>query len=205
MVTLVNNARAEIKTVDGETGVIPLSVLSWAGKTLPDQGIGRAPKSVKEVLKPGDVIWAEKIGEEKIKKQKLPENAYNLRQVPDVDGGLIAIDPHTGRVLAMVGGYSYKRSQFNRATQARRQTGSSFKPFVYLTALENGYSPTDLILDAPFVLDQGAGLPKWKPENFTKKFYGLMTLREGIEKSRNLMTVRLAQDVGMDKISAFAK
>ena len=152
-----------------------------------------------------DVIWAEKIGEEKIKKQKLPENAYNLRQVPDVDGGLIAIDPHTGRVLAMVGGYSYKRSQFNRATQARRQTGSSFKPFVYLTALENGYSPTDLILDAPFVLDQGAGLPKWKPENFTKKFYGLMTLREGIEKSRNLMTVRLAQDVGMDKISAFAK
>lgn len=118
---------------------------------------------------------------------------------------MIAIDPHTGRVLAMVGGYSYKRSQFNRATQARRQTGSSFKPFVYLTALENGYSPTDLILDAPFVLDQGAGLPKWKPENFTKKFYGLMTLREGIEKSRNLMTVRLAQDVGMDKISAFAK
>ena len=205
VVTLVNNARAEIKTVDGETGVIPLSVLSWAGKTLPDQGIGRAPKSVKEVLKPGDVIWAEKIGEEKIKKQKLPENAYNLRQVPDVDGGLIAIDPHTGRVLAMVGGYSYKRSQFNRATQARRQTGSSFKPFVYLTALENGYSPTDLILDAPFVLDQGAGLPKWKPENFSKKFYGLMTLREGIEKSRNLMTVRLAQDVGMDKISAFAK
>ena len=163
--TLVNNARAEIKTVDGETGVIPLSVLSWAGKTLPDQGIGRAPKSVKEVLKPGDVIWAEKIGEEKIKKQKLPENAYNLRQVPDVDGGLIAIDPHTGRVLAMVGGYSYKRSQFNRATQARRQTGSSFKPFVYLTALENGYSPTDLILDAPFVLDQGADLPKWKPSD----------------------------------------
>ncbi len=147
----------------------------------------------------------EKIEQEKIKKQKLPEHAYNLRQVPNVDGGLIAVDPHTGRVLAMVGGYSYKRSQFNRATQARRQTGSSFKPFVYLCALENGYSPTDLILDAPFVLDQGAGLPKWKPENFTKKFYGLMTLREGIEKSRNLMTVRLAQDVGMDKISAFAK
>lgn len=198
-------SRAEIKTVDGEDGVIPLSVLSWAGKNLPDQRIGNAPKSVKEVLAPGDVIWVEKVSDEKIKKQKLPEKTYNLRQVPNVDGGLIAIDPHTGRVLAMVGGYSYKRSQFNRATQARRQTGSSFKPFVYLCALENGYSPTDLILDAPFVLDQGAGLPKWKPENFTKKFYGLMTLREGIEKSRNLMTVRLAQDVGMDKISAFTK
>ena len=87
-----------------------------------------------------------------------------------MDGGLIAIDPHTGRVLAMVGGYSYQRSQFNRATQARRQTGSSFKPFVYLCALENGYSPTDLILDAPFVLDQGAGLPKWKPVKYSKSF-----------------------------------
>lgn len=205
VVTMVNKAQAEIKTVDGQSGVIPLSVLSWAGKTLPDQGISKSPKSAPEVLKAGDVIWVEKIEQEKIKKQKLPEHAYNLRQVPNVDGGLIAVDPHTGRVLAMVGGYSYKRSQFNRATQARRQTGSSFKPFVYLCALENGYSPTDLILDAPFVLDQGAGLPKWKPENFTKKFYGLMTLREGIEKSRNLMTVRLAQDVGMDKISAFAK
>lgn len=107
-------------------------------------------------------------------------------------------------MLAVVGGYSFERSQFNRATQAKRQTGSSFKPFVYLTALENGYSPTDLILDAPFVLDQGAGLPKWKPVNYSKKFYGLMTLRSGIEKSRNLMTVRLAQEVGMDKVSAFA-
>lgn len=91
------------------------------------------------------------------------------------------MDPHTGKVLAVVGGYSFRKSQFNRATQAYRQTGSSFKPFVYLTALENGYSPTDLILDAPFVLDQGAGQKRWKPENYSKKFYGLMTLREGIE------------------------
>lgn len=197
--------RATVKTVDGEEGVIPLSVLSWAGKNLSDQRIGAAPKSAAAVLKTGDVVWVEKIAEETVKKQKLPQNAYNLRQVPNADGGLVALDPHTGRVLAMVGGYSYRRSQFNRVTQARRQTGSSFKPFVYLCALENGYSPTDLILDAPFVLDQGAGLPKWKPKNFTNKFYGLMTLREGVEKSRNLMTVRLAQDVGMDKISAFTK
>ena len=205
VVTSVKRAQAEIKTVDGENGVIPLSVLSWAGKTLQNQGIGLAPKQVGDVLKAGDVIWVEKVDEAKVKKQKLPENTYNLRQVPNVDGGLIAMDPHTGRVLAMVGGYSYKRSQFNRVTQAKRQTGSSFKPFVYLCALENGYSPTDLILDAPFVLDQGAGLPKWKPKNFTNKFYGLMTLREGVEKSRNLMTVRLAQDVGMDKVSEFTK
>lgn len=204
LVTKVSADKAEIKTADGKTGVIPLSLLSWARKNLPDQYVGDAPKSVTSVLKKGDIIIAEPVSAEKIAKQKLPKNSYYLRQEPDVEGGLIAIDPHTGRVLAVVGGYSFERSQFNRATQAKRQTGSSFKPFVYLTALENGYSPTDLILDAPFVLDQGAGLPKWKPVNYSKKFYGLMTLRGGIEKSRNLMTVRLAQDVGMDKVSAFA-
>lgn len=104
----------------------------------------------------------------------------------------------------MVGGYDFAKSQFNRATQAKRQTGSAFKPFVYMAALDNGYSPTDLILDAPFVLDQGEGLPKWKPKNYSTNFYGLTTLRQGIEKSRNLMTVRLAQDVGMDKVSEYA-
>ena len=109
-------------------------------------------------------------------------------------------DPHTGKVLAVVGGYSFTKSQYNRATQAKRQTGSAFKPVVYLAALENGYSPTDLILDAPFVAEQGRGLPKWKPVNYGSKFYGLTTFRQGIEKSRNLMTVRLAQDMGMDKV-----
>ena len=204
LVVDVEKEQAKIVLESGEKGVVPLVLLSWAGKTLPDQRIGDAPKSVENVLQKGDVILVEPVDKDKIAKQKLPENSYYLRQEPDVDGGLIALDPHTGRVLAMVGGYSFLRSQFNRATQAKRQTGSAFKPFVYLTALENGYSPTDLILDAPFVLDQGPGLPKWKPENYSKKFYGLMTLREGIEKSRNLMTVRLAQDVGMDKVSAYA-
>lgn len=205
VVTEVALSRATIETVDGAKGEIPLSMLGWARKNLPDQSVGAVPKSVQEILQPGDVVWVEKVSDDKVKKQKLAANTYYLRQIPDVEGGLIAMDPHTGKVLAVVGGYSYGRSQFNRATQARRQTGSSFKPFVYLCALENGYSPTDLILDAPFVLDQGAGLPKWKPVNYSKKFYGLMTLREGVEKSRNLMTVRLAQDVGMDKISEFSK
>ena len=133
------------------------------------------------------------------------EKGQNMGQIPEIEGGMAVMDPHTGKVLALVGGFSFAKSQFNRATQAYRQTGSTFKPFVYLTALELGYSPTDLILDAPFVLDQGEGLPKWKPVNFSKKFYGLMTLRRGVELSKNLMTVRLAQDIGMDKIVDMSK
>jgi penicillin-binding protein 1A len=125
---------------------------------------------------------------------------YGLRQVPEVSGALVAMDPHTGRVLALSGGWSYQTSEFNRATQALRQPGSAFKPFVYLTALENGYTPSTIILDAPIVIDQGPGLPLWKPENYSQQFYGPSTMRLGIEKSRNLMTVRLAQAVGMYRV-----
>ncbi len=205
VVTSVSDAEAKIETVDGDKGVIPMSLLKWARKTLKKQGVGYQPKKVQDVLHQGDVVLVEKLSEKEAAAKKLAKDSYYLRQVPNVEGGLIAIDPHTGKILAMVGGYSFKKSQFNRATQALRQTGSAFKPIVYLTALDNGYSPTDLILDAPFVLDQGPGLPKWKPVNYSKKFYGLMTLRQGIEKSRNLMTVRLAQDVGMDKVAKYAK
>lgn len=201
----VNANRALIETAEGSKGEIPMSVLSWARKNLKKQSVGGQPGKVTDVLAKGDVILVEKVSEKETAAKKLATDSYYLRQVPNVDGGLVALDPHTGKVLAMVGGYSFNRSQFNRATQAQRQTGSSFKPVVYLTALDNGYSPTDLILDAPFVLDQGPGLPKWKPVNYSKRFYGLMTLRQGIEKSRNLMTVRLAQDVGMDKVADYAK
>ncbi|MDR1694574.1 MAG: penicillin-binding protein 1A [Lactobacillaceae bacterium] len=197
--------KAEIETVDGEKGVIPLALLQWAKPNLLKQAVGNVPGSVAQVVKKGDVILVEKASESVIASKKLKENSYELRQIPNVEGGMIVMDPHTGRVLATVGGYDFRKSQFNRATQARRQTGSVFKPVVYLTALENGYSPTDLILDAPFVLDQGPGLPKWKPVNYSKKFYGLMTLRQGLEKSRNLMTVRLARDVGMTKVSNMTK
>ena len=114
------------------------------------------------------------------------------------------MDPFTGRVLAMAGGFSFKLSEFNRATQAKRQPGSAFKPFVYAAALENGFTPSTLVLDAPFVMDQGEGLKTWKPENYGKKFYGPSTLRTGIEKSRNLMTVRVAQKVGFEQISKIA-
>jgi penicillin-binding protein 1A len=133
-----------------------------------------------------------------------PPATYALRQIPKVEGALIALDPHTGRVLAMSGGYSFARSQFNRVTQAMRQPGSSFKPILYLAALDEGYTPSSLILDAPFVIEQGPGLPKWRPENYTSEFYGPSTMRLGIEKSRNLMTVRLAQALGMDKVAEYA-
>ncbi len=205
VVTELSEKEAKIITVNEDKGTIPLTLLTWAGKTLDDQRIGSAPKKIADVLAVGDVIWVQPADKKIISAKKIAPDSYELRQIPNVEGAVLIMDPHTGKVLATVGGYSFQISQFNRATQAMRQTGSVFKPFVYLTALENGYSPTDLILDAPFVLDQGAGLKRWKPENYSKKFYGLMTLREGIEKSRNLMTVRLAQEVGMKKIAEMTR
>ena len=130
---------------------------------------------------------------------------YSLQQVPKINGGIIVMYPYTGRVFAMSGGFDFNLSNFNRVYQAKRQPGSSFKPFVYMSALENGLQPNSLVLDAPFVIDQGKGLGKWKPENYGKKFYGPSTLRKGIENSRNLMTVRIAQYLGMEKIVEIAE
>jgi penicillin-binding protein 1A len=127
-----------------------------------------------------------------------------LRQVPEIEGAIVALNPHTGRVLAIRGGFNYNRSVFNRATQALRQPGSAFKPFVYLAALEDGFTPSSVVLDAPIVIDQGPELGKWKPSNYSKRFYGPSTLRLGIEKSRNVMTVRLAQATGMGRIKEMA-
>ena len=192
--------KAEIETVDGEKGRILLSATKWARHAEKGKNMGPVPTKMEQILQKGDVIYVEKAKDNSKDAKADNSDVYNLRQIPEVEGGMAVMDPHTGKVLALVGGFSFAKSQFNRATQAYRQTGSSFKPFVYLTALEQGYSPTDLILDAPFVLDQGVGMPKWKPVNYSKKFYGLMTLRRGVELSKNLMTVRLAQDIGMDKI-----
>ncbi|MBO5038249.1 MAG: penicillin-binding protein 1A [Alphaproteobacteria bacterium] len=195
VVLSVANDKAVVETSDKLNGEISLKSLSWARKTLKDQRISEAPKKVSDVLQTGDVIYVEQI----------KDGVFELRQVPDVEGAMVVMSPHNGKILAMVGGFSFDKSQFNRATQAYRQTGSTFKPIVYVSALEAGYSPTDLILDAPFVLDQGPGLPLWKPSNYSKGFSGLTTLRQGIEKSKNLMTVRLAQDLGMNKVSEMAK
>ena len=132
-------------------------------------------------------------------------NEWILKQYPKVNGSIVVIDPFSGKVRALVGGYSYKSSEFNRATQAKRQPGSAFKPFVYAVALENNFSPNSIILDAPFISEQGDGLKDWKPENYGKKFYGPSTLRKGIEYSRNLMTVRIAEKLGVDKILKLSK
>jgi penicillin-binding protein 1A len=152
-------------------------------------------KEFKKLFKIGDVIYV----------KKNETDSYSLQQLPKINGGIVVMDPFTGRVLALSGGFSFKNSEFNRATQAYRQPGSAFKPFVYALALENEYTPSSLILDAPLVLDQGIDLKKWKPENYGKKFYGLSTLRIGLEKSRNLMTVRIAQNLGVNKIANFTK
>ena len=131
---------------------------------------------------------------------KKNNNTWSLKQYPLVNGGIVALNPFTGEVKALVGGYSYISSEFNRATQAQRQPGSAFKPFVYAAALENGYSPSTIDIDAQLVLEQGTDLKMWKPENYGKKFYGPSTLRKGIEYSRNLMTIRIAKILGLDKI-----
>ena len=147
-----------------------------------------------EDFKNDDVLFVEK-----------KDSFYIIRQLPLANGSIIALDPYSGDVLAMSGGFSFKFSQFNRSTQAKRQPGSAFKPIVYLSALKQGFTPSTLILDAPYVIDQGPGLPKWKPANYTDEFFGLTTMRTGIEKSRNLMTIRLANKIGINSILLTAK
>lgn len=189
---------------DGSQGVIPFAAMKWARPWLERQRFGNPPRQPGDVLDVGDVIAVSPIMAKEGDKP-LPDAQYSLEQIPKINGALVAIDPNTGRVLALSGGYSAEDSSFNRATQAMRQPGSSFKPFVYLAALDNGYTPSSLVLDAPVVLSQGPGLPKWKPSNYSGDFLGPATLRVGIEKSKNLMTVRLAQAVGMPVVSDYAR
>ena len=183
IVNKINEFSLEIETDQKNLGKIYFKDMEWIKKTS------------EKKFKIGDIIYVKKI----------KKNSYSLEQLPAANGGIIVMDPYTGRVLAMSGGFSFKKSEFNRATQALRQPGSAFKPFIYALALENNFTPSTLILDAPIVLDQGEDLKLWKPENYGKKFYGPSTLRTGIEKSRNLMTVRIAQDLGIKKIAEFAK
>jgi penicillin-binding protein 1A len=171
---------------DRQTGIVTVDNVKWARKG-----------KLREILSVGDVVYVELIDGK--------PGQYRLRQIPEISGGLVAMDPWTGRVFAMVGGFSFSQSEFNRATQALRQPGSSFKPFVYATALDNGYTPSTIILDGPIEIDQGPGLPPWRPENFEASFAGPKPMRYGLEHSKNLMTVRLAKDVGMPLIVEYAK
>ena len=172
-----------IETQNGKHGTINFDDINWTRKEF------------KQLFKKDDIIYV----------KKLLDGNYSLKQLPIANGGIVVMDPYSGRVLALSGGFSFKKSEFNRASQAKRQPGSAFKPFIYALALENNFSPTTLVLDAPIVLDQGSDLKMWKPENYGKKFYGPSTLRTGIEKSRNLMTVRIAQELGIDKIVNFSE
>ena len=183
IVKRIDKFETVIETANRNIGVIKYEDVNWTRKDL------------NKLFKLGDIIYVKKIR----------EGNYSLRQLPKANGAIVIMDPYSGRVLAMSGGFSFKKSEFNRATQAFRQPGSAFKPFIYALALENNYTPTTLILDAPIVLDQGKDLKLWKPENYGKKFYGPSTLRTGVEKSRNLMTVRVAQELGIDKIIGFSK
>ncbi len=196
--------RAKIGFSDDGFGIVPQDELLWARPWRQGQELGPPVKKPRDVLKAGDVVAVEKVAQS-ADGRAYPENTYALRQLPDIGGAIVALDPHTGRVLAMTGGWSYQGSEFNRATQALRQPGSAFKPFVYLTAFDNGFTPSTLVLDAPIVIEQGIGLPLWKPENYSQQFYGPSTLRLGVEKSRNLMTVRLAQAIGMEKVVETAR
>ncbi len=183
IVKRIDKFETVIQTSNNENGVINYDDINWTRKNF-DQ-----------IFKINDLIYVKKIS----------DGIFSLRQLPNVNGGIVVMDPYSGRVLAMSGGFSFKKSEFNRVSQAKRQPGSAFKPFIYALALENNYTPSSLILDAPIVLDQGDDLKMWKPENYGKKFYGLSTLRTGLEKSRNLMTVRISQDLGIDKIINFSK
>ena len=183
IVKKINKFSAEIETKEKLEGIIKYQDISWT------------KKEFHNLLKVGDIIYVKKIS----------ENNYSLKQIPKINGGIVVMDPYTGRVFAISGGFSFKNSEFNRASQALRQPGSAFKPFVYALALENNFTPSSLVLDAPLVLDQGSDLKLWKPENYGKKFYGPSTLRVGLEKSRNLMTVRIAQKIGIENLAKFSK
>ncbi|HJT42619.1 MAG TPA: penicillin-binding protein 1A [Rhizomicrobium sp.] len=180
---------------DGTTGQLAFEGYRWAHRQLPGASRGPAPGKPQDVVKPGDVFYVEAMP------APAKPGEFGLRQVPEINGAIVAMDPHTGRVLALSGGFSYASSQFDRAMQAQRQPGSAFKPFVYAAALEAGYTPATKVLDAPFEMDQGPGLGIWRPENFERgEYLGDTTLRRGLELSRNLMTVHLAHDLGMNQV-----
>jgi len=224
IVSSIDESKAQVSFDDDKSGIIPFSLMKWTRRVIADGKIGPEVKSPSDVLKVGDVVILSLLTpeEEKIidpkkatnSKKKSdnkktnstdPKKIWSLGQVPEVNGAMVVLDPHTGRVLAMSGGYTYGGTEFNRATQAKRQPGSSFKPFVYMAGLENGFTPSDIFLDAPVEMSQGAGMSTWKPSNYHGDYLGPTTMRVGLEKSRNTMTVRIAQAMGLDKVLEIGK
>jgi penicillin-binding protein 1A len=199
-----SSAGASIGLGDGTEGQIAIDDLKWARKELSDAHVGPTPSQVTDVVATGDVVLVEPLAASAPRGAK-GAVAYGLRQIPEVSGAFLAMDPHTGRVLAMQGGFSYEMSQFDRVTQAKRQTGSAIKPFIYLAALDHGFTPSTIVLDAPFVVDQGPGLPKWNPSNYERKFYGPVPLRVGIEESLNLVTARVGTTIGLQTVADYVQ
>ncbi len=227
VVTATSPSEATIAFADGSHGTIPLSELKWARKQIKTY-VGAEVKAPSDVVKAGDVVYVEPVtitappADAKVADAKgangkavvitpvvaipTPANTYGLRQLPAVNGAIVAMDPFTGHVLALSGGFSYGSSEFDRAMQAQRQPGSTFKPMVYATALDHGYTPISKVLDGPFAVEQGPGLPMWAPENYeTGEYLGMTTLRVGVEQSRNVMTARLAHDLGMESVAQTAE
>lgn len=195
------SARIGIEGVeeDDDGHFIPAEDVTWARPLREDGSRGNTAQVAGDLLSVGDVVHVRRMTSD----SDGSFIRWTLRQIPEVQGGFMAMDVHTGRVLAMQGGFSYQYSSFNRATQATRQPGSSFKPFVYAAALDSGYSPNTIVIDAPIEVETGEGI--WRPQNASRQFYGPSPLRTGIERSRNLMTVRLAQDVGMETVARYAE
>ena len=196
-----DSARIGIEGVedDAEGHFIPAEDVTWARKRLEDGSLGKKAKSPGDLIAVGDVVMVRAVTND----EDGSFRRWSLRQVPEVQGGFMAMDVNTGRVLAMQGGFSYQDSVFNRATQATRQPGSSFKPFVYAAALDSGFFPSTIVIDAPIEVNTPQGL--WRPKNASNKFYGPTPLRTGIEQSRNLMTVRIAEEIGMQTVAGYAE
>ena len=201
LVTGLDEKKAQFIFEDESRGIVPFVWMGWTRRVIADGELGPEVRRPSDLLRVGDVVLVGTATEEQKKQLEAGDQkkSWDLQQIPEVNGALVVLDPHTGRVLAMSGGYAYGGTEFNRATQARRQPGSAFKPFVYLAGLENGFTPSTMILDAPVELSQGAGQPAWKPQNYKDEYLGMATMRVGLEKSRNTMTVRLAQMIGIDK------
>jgi penicillin-binding protein 1A len=202
-VTAVDNTGASIVLKDGGTGRIPLAELMWARKTQPDQKLGAPVRRPSDVVTPGDIVLVEALGPGGPAQGRRAPAApnYGLRQVPDVSGGVVVMDPKTGRVYALVGGWSFQQSQFDRATQAKRQPGSAFKPLVFVTALDNGFTPSSVVDDAPIEIPQGPGQQSWQPVNYEGRFVGPTTLEDALIHSRNLVTARLATMIGLPALA----
>ncbi|MFC3529548.1 penicillin-binding protein 1A [Paracoccus mangrovi] len=196
-----SDARIGIEGVDEDSDGhwIPAKDVQWARKRLADGKLGRQARVASDLVDVGDVVLVRQMTSD----SDGSFIRWTLRQVPEIEGGFMAMDVNTGRVIAMQGGFSYQSSVFNRATQAQRQPGSSFKPFVYAAALDSGFTPATIIVDEPITLNTPQGL--WTPKNNSGKFYGPTPMRTGIEQSRNLMTIRIAQDIGMDTVAKYAE